>query len=435
MSSASKCIKLLKQGSDVKAPPVFILPVVSGTTGCWDEMLNSFTGYKRSVYGLIDPYLTGDSASLHLNTRDMMAIYVEAIMLKQPKGPYTLMGYSQGGQWTWSVADILINDKKEVVEQMVLLDPVYPTWDGGKLTYTFMPVLFPALVGPAFFFPNAMLQFLAKQNNAGFGVGIDDGKTEAKRAAHMATTIKNAKANVNFLEFFLVTAELDTGTCAVEDPWSFLKQQKGDKHAAAIDAFAKAFPGLEKAYIEKVYEIFAVSAYRASLTTPCKLPKSTKITLINPERITYARAHASKTHATRVFTFAPSSDHVQRLPSLPFLTVCLLACNVRLPPRFSYKSPSYLKNTPLSVLLYPLLGEKFVLSIAKEQGLYSHVEEESQITEFNVPLPPKMEGSDKPLNKLKGEMAGFAGHFRLTHDKTYMEVVKKEAFIPLGILA
>ena len=43
MSSASKCIKLLKQGSDVKAPYVFILPVVSGTTGCWDEMLNSFT--------------------------------------------------------------------------------------------------------------------------------------------------------------------------------------------------------------------------------------------------------------------------------------------------------------------------------------------------------------------------------------------------------
>ena len=94
-----------------------------------------------------------------------------------------------------------------------------------------------------------------------------------------------------------------------------------------------------------------------------------------------------------------------------------------------------MKNTPLSVLLYPLLGEKVVLSIAKEQGLYNHVEAESQITEFNVPLPPKMEGSDKPLNKLKGEMAGFAGHFRLTHDKTYIEAVKKEAFIKLGIIA
>jgi len=386
MSSASKCIKLLKQGSDAKAPNVFILPVVSGTTGCWDEMLNSFTGYKRTVYGLIDPYLAGDSASLHLNTRDMMAIYVEAIMSKQPKGPYTLMGYSQGGQWAWSVADVLINDKKEVVEQMVLLDPVYPTWDGGKLTYTFMPLLFPALLGPAFFFPNFMLQFLATQNNAGFGVGLDDGKTEAKRAAHMATTIKKAKENVAFLEFFLVTAELDTGTCAVEDPMAFLKQHKGAEHAAAIDAFAKAFPGLEKSYIEKVYEIFAVSPYRASLTTPCKLPKATNITLISPERITY-------------------------------------------------KSPSYLKNTPLSVLLYPLLGEKVVLSIAKEQGLYDHVESESQITEFNVPLPPSMEGSDKPLNKLKGDMAGFAGHFRLTHDKTYIEAVKKEAFIKLGIIA
>jgi len=87
------------------------------------------------------------------------------------------------------------------------------------------------------------------------------------------------------------------------------------------------------------------------------------------------------------------------------------------------------------VLLYPLLGERVVLSIAKEQGLYDHVESESQITEFNVPLPPKKEGSDKPLNKLKGEMAGFAGHFRLPHDKTYMEAVKKEAFVKLGIIA
>ena len=111
------------------------------------------------------------------------------------------------------------------------------------------------------------------------------------------------------------------------------------------------------------------------------------------------------------------------------------ACAAPLPPHLSYKSPSYLKNTPLSVLLYPVLGERCVLSIAKEQGLYSHVEEESQITEFNVPLPPKMEGSDKALSKLKGEMAGFAGHFRLTHDRTFMEAVKKEAFIPLGIIA
>ena len=123
----------------------------------------------------------------------------------------------------------------------------------------------------------------------------------------MATTIKKAKANVDFLEFFLVTAELDTGTCAAEEPMAYLKQHKGTEHAATIDAYAKAFPGLEKSYIEKVYEIFAVSAYRASLTSPCTLPKSTKVTLINPERITYARARAGAT--------ATSATAVERAPA------------------------------------------------------------------------------------------------------------------------
>lgn len=138
---SSKCIKLLKQGSDSGAKPVFILPVVSGTTGCFDNLIGSCDKFKRTVYGLTDPYLTGEQASMNLPTREMVSkYYVEAIMSKQSKGPYTLMGYSQGGQWTWAVADVLINDKKQVVEQMVLLDPVYPTWDHGERCYNWMPV-------------------------------------------------------------------------------------------------------------------------------------------------------------------------------------------------------------------------------------------------------------------------------------------------------
>lgn len=362
--------------------------MVSGTTACWDELLNSFPTYKRTVYGLIDPYLTGDNESMHMQTREMISTYyVAAIQSKQPKGPYTLMGYSQGGQWTWSTADVLINDKKETVEQLVLLDPVYPTWDHGRLTKDFFPKVFPSLMPASFYIPEMMLRnVVVPTNNSGFGVGICDGKTEAKRAAHMAVTIANAQANINFLEFMLLTAELDTGSKADTGgmPYmAFLKAQPKEKRfAAAMEAFAKGFPGVTVEYVTKVFEVFAVSAFRASLTSPCVLPKETKVLLINPERIGYKAR-------------------------MPWLT----------------------RNTPLSLVAY----ESYSVSIAKEQELYDYCAE-GNLTEINTPLPAEFQGSAKALGQLVGEMGPFAGHFRVTHEPDYIACVKKEAFEPLGIV-
>ena len=49
--------------------------------------------------------------SQHMQTRELMGIYVEAIMNKQPAGPYPLGGHSQGACGP-GVADVLINDRR-----------------------------------------------------------------------------------------------------------------------------------------------------------------------------------------------------------------------------------------------------------------------------------------------------------------------------------
>jgi hypothetical protein len=44
-------------------------------------------------------------------------------------------------------------------------------------------------------------------------------------------------------------------------------QPKEKRFAAAMEAFAKGFPGVTVEYVTKVFEVFAVSAFRASLTS------------------------------------------------------------------------------------------------------------------------------------------------------------------------
>ena len=64
------------------------------------------------------------------------------------------------------------------------------------------------------------------------------------------------KKSVNFLEIFLVNAELDTGTCVVEDLMTFLRgKPKEEQYDAMTDVFIR--PGLEKAYLEKSLEVSA----------------------------------------------------------------------------------------------------------------------------------------------------------------------------------
>ena len=89
----SSCVRVLKSGSDATLPPVWVFPVFSGTTSCFDKLLAAFDGqYKRTIYGVNDPYISGNDESLFASFDEWISLYVAAIKTKQANGPYSLMG-------------------------------------------------------------------------------------------------------------------------------------------------------------------------------------------------------------------------------------------------------------------------------------------------------------------------------------------------------
>ena len=124
----SSSVKLLKQGSDASARPVWVMPVFSGITSCFDRMFNSYDGFKRTVYGLNDPYLTGNDDALTAAFDDWVGMYVAAMKTKQAEGPYTLMGYSQGMHWCWAIAEHLRKKFSDTCDDIIILDPNFPAW-------------------------------------------------------------------------------------------------------------------------------------------------------------------------------------------------------------------------------------------------------------------------------------------------------------------
>ena len=38
-------VKVLKEGTDGSAHPVWVMPIFSGVTSCFDRLLNHFSGY------------------------------------------------------------------------------------------------------------------------------------------------------------------------------------------------------------------------------------------------------------------------------------------------------------------------------------------------------------------------------------------------------
>jgi len=105
--SPEKMVKVLKQGSGADERPVWMMPLMAGTTACYDNMLNSYDGYKRTVIGLTDPYLVGNDAAMTAPFDEWIGFYVAAIKTKQATGPYTFVGYSQGMHWAFAVAEAL----------------------------------------------------------------------------------------------------------------------------------------------------------------------------------------------------------------------------------------------------------------------------------------------------------------------------------------
>ena len=107
-------------------PPFFLV------AGMFGNVLNlrhlaSLVGTDRPFYGLQARGLYGDE-SPHETFEEMAAAYLEEIRSVQPRGPYSIGGFSGGGITAFEMAHQL-RDAGEEVSMLLMLDSILPTED------------------------------------------------------------------------------------------------------------------------------------------------------------------------------------------------------------------------------------------------------------------------------------------------------------------
>ncbi|MDE2149545.1 MAG: AMP-binding protein [Gammaproteobacteria bacterium] len=110
----------LKQG-DEALPPLFVISSAGGTLGAYDKLVRALE-IRRAVVGVRDPFLWGGRA-LTAGFQSWIALYVEAIRQRQPRGPYHLLAYSSAAAFGYEIARHLRRAGGEVAF-LGLVDPL-----------------------------------------------------------------------------------------------------------------------------------------------------------------------------------------------------------------------------------------------------------------------------------------------------------------------
>ena len=101
--------------------PLFFAPTVSGRVTDYFHLSDSLKGVAP-MYGLQMRGLR-DGEEMHDNLRDAAEFYIERMREIQPKGPYSLAGYSAGGTVSLAIAEAL-HEQGETTDLLLMLDAV-----------------------------------------------------------------------------------------------------------------------------------------------------------------------------------------------------------------------------------------------------------------------------------------------------------------------
>ena len=112
-------LPLAQEPADVR--PLFFAPTVSGQVTDYFHLCELLKGVVP-MYGLQMRGLR-DGEEIHNNLRDAAEFYIERMREVQPKGPYSLAGYSVGGTICLAIAEAL-HEQGETTDLMLLLDAV-----------------------------------------------------------------------------------------------------------------------------------------------------------------------------------------------------------------------------------------------------------------------------------------------------------------------
>lgn len=113
-----------------KKRPVFAVPGADGNIITLQHLISSL-GVSQPFYGLETVGIVGEDATLD-SVEAIAKANIEAIREVQPKGPYRLLGFSNGGTIAYEMARMLL-EQKEKVETLILVDCMSPTLPDGHM--------------------------------------------------------------------------------------------------------------------------------------------------------------------------------------------------------------------------------------------------------------------------------------------------------------
>ena len=114
-------LTLAQEPADVR--PLFFAPTVSGQVTDYFYLFELLKG-TVPMYGLQMRGLR-DGEEIHDNLREAAEFYIERMREIQPKGPYSLAGYSAGGTVCLAIAETL-HEQGETTDLVLMLDAVPP---------------------------------------------------------------------------------------------------------------------------------------------------------------------------------------------------------------------------------------------------------------------------------------------------------------------
>ncbi|MBL6449571.1 hypothetical protein JMN32_24880 [Fulvivirga sp. 29W222] len=113
-----------------KKRAVFAVPGADGNVITLQHLISAL-GTSQPFYGLETVGIIGKVASLD-SVEAIAKANIEAIKEVQPKGPYRLLGFSNGGTIAYEMARILL-EQKEKVESLILVDCMSPLLPSGHM--------------------------------------------------------------------------------------------------------------------------------------------------------------------------------------------------------------------------------------------------------------------------------------------------------------
>ena len=108
----------------VNVRPLFFAPSVSGQITDYFHLVEQMKGVVP-MYGLQMRGLR-DGEEIHDNLRDAAEFYIQRMREVQPKGPYSLAGYSAGGTVSLAIAEAL-HEQGERTDLILMLDAIPPS--------------------------------------------------------------------------------------------------------------------------------------------------------------------------------------------------------------------------------------------------------------------------------------------------------------------